>query len=97
MNCLRDRPRALATSSAVLSYFPQRSCMDFVFIFYTESAFDRMDSGSSEATPRELEGGFDSTGQFYHLPVHDTDGLAECLRQRTIGPFLKLADPAGLH
>jgi hypothetical protein len=37
-----------------------------------------------------LEGGFDSTGQFYHLPVHDTARLAECLRRRTIGLFLKL-------
>ncbi len=37
-----------------------------------------------------LEGGFDSAGQFYHLPVHDTARLAECLRQRTIGLFLKL-------
>jgi len=37
-----------------------------------------------------LEGGFDSTGQFYHLPIHDTGRLAECLRQRTIGLFLKL-------
>jgi len=37
-----------------------------------------------------LEGGFDSTGQFYHLPIHDTARLAECLRQRFIGLFLKL-------
>jgi hypothetical protein len=37
-----------------------------------------------------LEGGFDSTGQFYHLPIHDTACLAECLRRRTIGLFLKL-------
>jgi len=38
-----------------------------------------------------LEGGFDFTGQFYHLPIHDTARLAECLRQRTIGLFLKLS------
>ena len=37
-----------------------------------------------------LEGGFDSSGQFYHLPIHDTAPLAECLRRRTIGLFLKL-------
>jgi hypothetical protein len=36
------------------------------------------------------EGGFDSTGQFYHLPIHHPARLAECLRQRTIGLFLKL-------
>jgi hypothetical protein len=34
--------------------------------------------------------GFDSTGQFTHLPVHDTARLAECLHERTIGLFLKL-------
>jgi hypothetical protein len=37
-----------------------------------------------------LEGGFHSTGQFYYLPIHDTAPLAECLRRRTIGLFLKL-------
>jgi hypothetical protein len=37
-----------------------------------------------------LEGGFDSAGQFYYLPIHDTARFAECLRQRTIGLFLKL-------
>ena len=37
-----------------------------------------------------LEGGFDSSGRFYHLPIHDTASLAECLRRRTIGLFLKL-------
>jgi len=37
-----------------------------------------------------LEGGFDSTGQFYHLPIHDTDRMAECMRRRTIGLFLKM-------
>ena len=36
------------------------------------------------------EPGFDSTGQFYHLPIRDTGRLAKCLRQRTIGLFLKL-------
>ena len=38
-----------------------------------------------------LQGGFDSSGQFYYLPVHDTARLSECLRRRTIGLFLKLA------
>jgi hypothetical protein len=33
---------------------------------------------------------FDSTGQFYHIPIHDTVLLSECLRRRTIGLFLKL-------
>jgi hypothetical protein len=28
--------------------------------------------------------------QFYYLPIHDTSRLAERLRQRTIGLFLKL-------
>jgi hypothetical protein len=37
-----------------------------------------------------LEGGFDSAGQFYYLPIHDTARMAECLRRRTIGLFLKL-------
>ncbi|MCX6070772.1 MAG: transposase, partial [Chloroflexi bacterium] len=37
-----------------------------------------------------LEGGFDSCGQFYYLPIHDTAHLAQCLRQRTVGLFLKL-------
>jgi len=44
-----------------------------------------------------LESGFparwsflDSAGQFYYLPIHDTARLAECLRRRTIGLFLKL-------
>jgi hypothetical protein len=37
-----------------------------------------------------LEGGFDLNGQFYHLPIHDTPRLSECLRRRTIGLFLKL-------
>jgi hypothetical protein len=37
-----------------------------------------------------MEGGFDSAGQFYYLPIHDTARLAECLRRRTIGLFLKL-------
>jgi hypothetical protein len=37
-----------------------------------------------------LEGGFDSAGQFYHIPIHDTVRLSECLRRRTIGLFLKL-------
>ncbi len=36
-----------------------------------------------------LAGGFNSTGQFYHLPIHDAARLAGCLRQRTIGLFLK--------
>ncbi len=34
-----------------------------------------------------LEGGFDSSGQFYYLPIHDTARLAECLRRRNIGLF----------
>ena len=37
-----------------------------------------------------LEGGFDSAGQFYYLPIRDTVSLCECLRRRTIGLFLKL-------
>jgi hypothetical protein len=37
-----------------------------------------------------LEGGFDSEGQFYFLPIHDTAPLAQLLRQRTVGLFLKL-------
>lgn len=37
-----------------------------------------------------LEGGFDCTGQFYYLPIHDTARLTQLLRQRTIGLFLKL-------
>jgi hypothetical protein len=37
-----------------------------------------------------LEGGFDSSGQFYYLPIHDTARLSECLRRHTIGLFLKL-------
>jgi hypothetical protein len=37
-----------------------------------------------------LEGGFDPNGQFYFLPIHDTARLAQLLRQRTIGLFLKL-------
>jgi hypothetical protein len=37
-----------------------------------------------------LEGGFDSSGQFFYLPIHDTVSLSECLRRRTIGLFLKL-------
>ncbi len=38
-----------------------------------------------------LEGGFDSRGRFYHLPIRDTARMAQCLRQRTVGLFLKLA------
>jgi hypothetical protein len=38
-----------------------------------------------------LEGGFDSTKRFCHLPIHDTARLSECLRRRTIGLFLKLS------
>ncbi len=37
-----------------------------------------------------LDDGFDSAGQFYHLPIHDTVRLSECFRRRTIGLFLKL-------
>jgi hypothetical protein len=37
-----------------------------------------------------LEGGFDPNGQFYFLPIHDTARLAQLLRQRTVGLFLKL-------
>ncbi len=37
-----------------------------------------------------LAGGFDSAGQFYYVPVHDTAQMAEYLRRRTIGLFLKL-------
>ncbi len=37
-----------------------------------------------------LEGGFDSLGQFYYLPIHDTARLAECPRRRTVGLFMKL-------
>ena len=37
-----------------------------------------------------LEGGFGLNGQFYHLPIHDTARLAQLLRQRTVGLFLKL-------
>lgn len=37
-----------------------------------------------------LEGGFDSKGQFYYLPIHDTARLAQLLRQRTVGMFLEL-------
>jgi hypothetical protein len=37
-----------------------------------------------------LEGGFDSAGQFYYLPIHDTACLAECVRRRTLGLFLTL-------
>jgi hypothetical protein len=37
-----------------------------------------------------LEGGFDPDGQFYFLPIHDTAPLAQLLRQRTVGLFLKL-------
>ncbi len=33
------------------------------------------------------EGGFDSAGQFYYLPVHDTPRLAEGLRRCTMGLF----------
>ncbi len=36
-----------------------------------------------------LEGGFDSAGQFYHLPVHDTARMAKCVRRCTIGLFKK--------
>jgi hypothetical protein len=36
------------------------------------------------------EDGFDSAGKCYYLPGHDTAPLAECLRRRTIGLFLKL-------
>ncbi len=36
-----------------------------------------------------LEGGFDSAGQFYHLPIHETARLSERLRRRAIGLFLK--------
>jgi len=37
-----------------------------------------------------LEGGFDSAGQFYYLPISDTTSMAECLRRRSIALFLKL-------
>jgi hypothetical protein len=37
-----------------------------------------------------LDGGFDSTGKFYHLPIYDIAPLAECLSRRTISLFLKL-------
>jgi hypothetical protein len=37
-----------------------------------------------------LEGGFDSGGQFYYLPISDTTSMAECLRRRSIALFLKL-------
>ena len=37
-----------------------------------------------------LEDGFDSSGQFSSLPIHDTARPSECLRRRTIGMFLKL-------
>jgi dienelactone hydrolase len=37
-----------------------------------------------------LEGGFGPDGQFFHLPIHDTARLAQLLRQRTVGLFLKL-------
>jgi hypothetical protein len=37
-----------------------------------------------------LEGGFDPNGQFYFLPIHDTARIAQLLRQRTVGLFLKL-------
>jgi hypothetical protein len=37
-----------------------------------------------------LEGGFDSKGQFYFFPIHDTARLAQLLRQRTVGMFLQL-------
>ena len=37
-----------------------------------------------------LEGGFDSKGPFYFLPIHDTARLAQLLRQRTVGMFLQL-------
>ena len=37
-----------------------------------------------------LEGGFDPNGQFYFLPIRDTARLAQLLRQRTVGLFLKL-------
>ncbi len=35
------------------------------------------------------EGEFDSSGQFYYLPIHDSARLSECLRRRTLGLFLK--------
>jgi hypothetical protein len=37
-----------------------------------------------------LEGGFDPEGHFVQVPVHDTARLAQLLRQRTIGLFVKL-------
>jgi len=37
-----------------------------------------------------LEGGFDSAGRFYHLPICDAPRLAQCLPQRAVGLFLKL-------
>jgi hypothetical protein len=37
-----------------------------------------------------LEGGFDLHRQFCFLPIHDTSRLAQLLRQRTVGLFLKL-------
>jgi hypothetical protein len=37
-----------------------------------------------------LDGGFDPEGKFYFLPIHDTAPLAQLLRQRTVGLFLKL-------
>jgi len=35
-----------------------------------------------------LEGGLDSIGQFYYLPIYDTARLSECLRRGTIALFL---------
>jgi hypothetical protein len=52
---------------------------------------NRTEAGVPKCAALILEGGFDPEGQFCFLPIHDTAPLAQLLRQRTLGLFLKLS------